>query len=117
MLIQTQGFGYASLEPLTPVTPHTLFYTGSTTKSFTAAGLSLLIDNSSDYSNIQWETPISHLLRNDFVLSDDWATAVSPGNVSCTGTGGLILIVSAHYNRRCVVSPYRLPSSRSRHRE
>lgn len=78
MLIELQGFGYASLETRTPVEPHTLFYTGSTTKSFVAAGLSLLIDNASDYSNIQWTTPISHLLRDDFVLSDDWATAVSP---------------------------------------
>lgn len=77
MLIQTQGFGYATLEPPTTVTPHTLFFAGSTTKSFTAAGLSLLIDNSSDYSGIQWETPISQLLREDFVLSDDWATTVS----------------------------------------
>lgn len=82
-----QGFGYSSLEQLTPVTPHTLFYTCSTTKSFTAAGLSLLIDNSSDYSNIQWETPISHLLRDDFVLSDDWATAVSPDTVPSARSG------------------------------
>lgn len=59
-----------------PVTPHTLFWTGSTTKSFTAAGLSLLIDNSSEYSGVRWETPISQLLREDFVLSDDWATEV-----------------------------------------
>lgn len=57
------------------MTPHTLFYTGSTTKSFTAAALSLLIDNSSSYSDITWTTPISRLLREDFVLSDEWATA------------------------------------------
>ncbi|KAK7746444.1 hypothetical protein SLS53_002403 [Cytospora paraplurivora] len=73
-LLSTLGFGYASF-PSEPVTPHTLFVAGSTTKSFTAAGLSLLIDNSSDYSSIQWTTPISQLLREDFVLSDDWATA------------------------------------------
>lgn len=59
------------------VTPHTLFFTGSTTKSFTAAGLSLLVDNSSDYAGVQWDTPISRLLPEDFVLSSDWATAVS----------------------------------------
>lgn len=58
-----------------PVTPHTLFYAGSTTKSFVAAALSLLIDNSSQYANLAWTTPISQLLRDDFVLSDDWATA------------------------------------------
>lgn len=68
-----QGFGYAIL-PDTPVTPHTLFYTGSTTKSMTAAAISLLIDNSSSYSDIAWTTPISRLLREDFVLSDEWAT-------------------------------------------
>ncbi|KAK8075543.1 hypothetical protein PG997_010206 [Apiospora hydei] len=75
-----KGFGFASL-PSTPVTPHTLFYTGSTTKSFTAAALSLLIDNSSSSNSdtgttkLTWTTPISQLLRDDFVLSDDWATA------------------------------------------
>ncbi|KAK8016634.1 beta-lactamase/transpeptidase-like protein [Apiospora rasikravindrae] len=75
-----KGFGYASL-PSIPVTPHTLFYTGSTTKSFTAAALSLLIDNSSTADSdtgttkLSWTTPISQLLREDFVLRDDWATA------------------------------------------
>lgn len=73
-LISTQGFGYATL-PSTPVTPHTLFWAGSTTKSFTAAALSLLIDNASDYNSVGWATPMSQLLREDFVLSDDWATA------------------------------------------
>lgn len=53
------------------MTPHTLFWAGSTTKSFVAAALSLLVDNSS----VGWATPMSQLLRDDFVLSDDWATA------------------------------------------
>ncbi|KAK1622174.1 beta-lactamase/transpeptidase-like protein, partial [Colletotrichum phormii] len=73
-----KGYGYAVLNT-TPVTPHTLYYTGSTTKSFTAAGLSLLIDNasatSSVYPGLNWKTPVSDILRDDFVLSDDWATA------------------------------------------
>ncbi|KAH8651309.1 beta-lactamase/transpeptidase-like protein [Xylariales sp. PMI_506] len=69
----TQGYGYASL-PSTPVTPHTLFYTGSTTKSFTAAAISLLIDNSSEYQSIKWTTPVSQLLPGEFVLGDEWAT-------------------------------------------
>lgn len=72
--ISTQGFGYASF-PSTPVTPHTLFWAGSTTKSHTAAALSLLVDNASDYASVGWATPMSQLLRDDFVLSDDWATA------------------------------------------
>ncbi|KZL77886.1 penicillin-binding, partial [Colletotrichum tofieldiae] len=73
-----KGYGYAALNS-TLMTPHTLFYTGSTTKSFTAAGLSLLIDNatanSSVYSGLTWKTPVSSILRDDFVLSDEWATA------------------------------------------
>ncbi|KAK6077042.1 Protein flp [Seiridium cupressi] len=68
-----KGFGNASL-PATPVTPDTLFFTGSTTKSFTAAAVSLLIDNTSDYSSIQWTTPISSLMPEEFVLSDEWAS-------------------------------------------
>ncbi|KAF4871654.1 Protein flp [Colletotrichum siamense] len=65
-----KGYGYAVLNS-TPATPHTLFYTGSTTKSFTAAGLSLLVDNS---TSLTWTTPVSSVL-DDFVLSDAWATA------------------------------------------
>lgn len=57
------------------MTPHTLFWAGSTTKSHTAAALSLLVDNASDYSSVGWTTPMSQLLREDFVLSDTWATA------------------------------------------
>nr|XP_036579334.1 penicillin-binding protein [Colletotrichum truncatum]KAF6786881.1 penicillin-binding protein [Colletotrichum truncatum] len=69
-----KGYGYAILNS-TPVTPHTLFYTGSTTKSFTAAGLSLLVDNATASPKLTWQTPVSSILRDDFVLSDEWATA------------------------------------------
>jgi CubicO group peptidase (beta-lactamase class C family) len=56
------------------VKPDTLFYAGSTTKSFTAAALSLLISKSSEYRDVDWTTPISSIIPEDFVLSDDWAT-------------------------------------------
>ncbi|KAF6824029.1 penicillin-binding protein [Colletotrichum musicola] len=72
-----KGYGYATFNS-TPATPHTLYYTGSTTKSFTAAGISLLIDNATSYGGLLdrgWQTPVSSILREDFVLSDDWATA------------------------------------------
>ncbi|KAI0129484.1 beta-lactamase/transpeptidase-like protein [Xylariales sp. AK1849] len=66
------GYGNATL-PSTPVTPSTLFYGGSTTKAFTAALLSLLID-SGTYSSLsrKWRTPISSLIREDFVLSPSY---------------------------------------------
>ncbi|KAH8892869.1 beta-lactamase/transpeptidase-like protein [Thozetella sp. PMI_491] len=55
------------------MTPETLFYCGSTTKSFTAAAMSLLVDDEA-FPQVQWTTPMSRLLPDDFVLSDDWAT-------------------------------------------
>ncbi|KAJ6037036.1 penicillin-binding protein [Penicillium herquei] len=62
-----EGYGLASL-PSTPVTPSTLFYGGSTTKAFTAAMLAKLMEDPA--TKIRWDTPISQLLPEDFVLSD-----------------------------------------------
>lgn len=70
-----QGYGIATL-PDEKVTPSTLFYTGSTTKSFTAAAVSLLIDDTANASHpLTWQTPLSSLIREDFVLPDEWATS------------------------------------------
>ncbi|CAK7236215.1 hypothetical protein SBRCBS47491_009561 [Sporothrix bragantina] len=69
-----EGYGIAAL-PDVPVRPSTLFYTGSTTKSFTAAAASLLVDDNDKYPNVRWTTPMSELIRDDFVLPDDYATA------------------------------------------
>lgn len=69
----TAGYGLAA--PDTPVTPSTLFYTGSTTKSFTAAAASLLVDDNDTYPQVQWTTAMSQLMRDDFVLSNEYATA------------------------------------------
>ncbi|KAI4205943.1 MAG: hypothetical protein LQ350_000128 [Teloschistes chrysophthalmus] len=69
------GYGIASF-PSTNVTPSTLFYTGSTTKAFTAAVLAMLIEDSvNDTKPLTWRTPISSLIRDDFVLPDEYATA------------------------------------------
>jgi CubicO group peptidase (beta-lactamase class C family) len=56
------------------MTPKTLCYTASTTKSFTAAAFSLLVDDPAHYPGLDYTTPISSILPEDFVLSDDWAT-------------------------------------------
>ncbi len=76
-----QGFGLAAL-PDTPVTPHTLFYTASTTKAFVAAALALMVD-SGNYSvaprddrqrapePLAWTTPLADMLPDDFVLAGD----------------------------------------------
>lgn len=60
--------------PSKPVTPSTLFYTGSTTKAFTAALVSLLVDDNEHFPQVQWDTPISQVIRDDFVLADEYAT-------------------------------------------
>ena len=69
-----QGFGLATL-PDTPATPETLYYTGSTTKAYTAATLAHLID-SKIYPELAlgWSTPFSSIIRDDFVLQDEWST-------------------------------------------
>ncbi|KAJ5195402.1 uncharacterized protein N7498_008840 [Penicillium cinerascens] len=69
----SEGYGIAAL-PDVPVRPSTMFYAGSTTKSFTAAAASLLVDDDERYSHIKWTTPLSQLIRDDFVLQDEYAT-------------------------------------------
>ncbi|KAF2757736.1 beta-lactamase/transpeptidase-like protein [Pseudovirgaria hyperparasitica] len=69
-----KGYGI-SRTPNTAATAETLYFGGSTTKSFTAASLLMLMErsaNSSDPINLQ--TPISSLIREEFVLPDDYAT-------------------------------------------
>ncbi|KAI8681328.1 Beta-lactamase domain-containing protein [Fusarium keratoplasticum] len=70
----TAGYGTATL-PDTPATPETLWYAGSTTKAFTGAVIAQLI-YSKKYPALEkgWQTTISSILRDDFVLQDEWAT-------------------------------------------
>jgi len=44
------------------------------TKAFTAAAVSFLVDDNEKYPNIQWTTPVSDIIRDDFVLSDPMYT-------------------------------------------
>ena len=68
----SRGYGLAVL-PDTKATPDTLYYTGSTTKSFTAAAIMMLIADSTNTSNpLKLETRISSLI--DFVVPDDYVT-------------------------------------------
>jgi len=60
--------------PDTPVTSETIFFAASTTKAFTAAALSLLVVDNERYPQVQWTTPVCQLIRDDFVLQDEWAT-------------------------------------------
>jgi CubicO group peptidase (beta-lactamase class C family) len=57
------------------MTTDSLFSTCSTTKAFTAAAVSLAIDESK-YTDapLSWDTPIASILRDDFVLENDYST-------------------------------------------
>ncbi|PWY72783.1 penicillin-binding protein [Aspergillus eucalypticola CBS 122712] len=67
------GYGIAAF-PAEPVTPSTLFYAGSTTKAFTAALMATIVEDNDTYPQVHWDTPISQLIRDDFVLHDEHAT-------------------------------------------
>lgn len=69
-----QGYGYATL-PDTKATPETLYFAGSTSKAFAAGTLAHMID-SKNYTSLAsgWTTPISAIIRDDFVMQGSWAT-------------------------------------------
>ncbi|KKY18313.1 putative penicillin-binding [Diplodia seriata] len=77
------GYGKAIL-PDVDATPDTLYYVGSTTKSFTAAAILILIEESQHQSgttssanlppDLSLTTPVSSLIRADFVLPSTYTT-------------------------------------------
>lgn len=72
--IHYQAYGFAEL-PDNLMSIDTLFPAASTTKAFTAAATSITIQDSKETSSpIEWDTPISSIIPEDFVLSDDYAT-------------------------------------------
>lgn len=72
--IISKGYGHARFSPNEAVKPSTLFHCASMTKAFTAAAVSLLVDDNEKYPSIQWTTPVSEILPEDFVLIDAYAT-------------------------------------------
>ncbi|KAE9363902.1 putative penicillin-binding protein [Stipitochalara longipes BDJ] len=71
----SKGYGVSDILTSQLMTEHTLFFTGSTTKAFTAAAISLLVDDSINFPKIHWDTLVHTILPTDFVLSDSWATS------------------------------------------
>ncbi|KAF2161672.1 hypothetical protein M409DRAFT_37517 [Zasmidium cellare ATCC 36951] len=72
--IASKGFGNASLNNMVPVTADTLFDIASTSKSLTAASVALLIANNDAYPQVQWNSTMSSLLPEDFILSGNGYT-------------------------------------------
>ncbi|KAF2101798.1 beta-lactamase/transpeptidase-like protein [Rhizodiscina lignyota] len=73
-----KGYGYSDIADKVPVTPSTLFFAGSTTKSFTASMAAHLVEDE-QFPEVSWKTPLAKLIRDDFVLDQgspngQWAT-------------------------------------------
>ncbi|KAI1814337.1 beta-lactamase family protein [Poronia punctata] len=66
--VATAGYGSACLETTTPCTGSTLFDIASSAKSLTAAAVGMLVEDNERYPEIQYETPMSSLLPDDFVM-------------------------------------------------
>jgi len=57
-VILTHGFGFASVEKETPVTPETIFAIGSSTKAFTSTLVGMLVDE----GKMDWDDPVTKYL-------------------------------------------------------
>lgn len=66
--VASLAFGKASMDPEVPFTTDTLFDMASCSKSLTAASVALLLSDEEQFPNLQYETPVSKLLPEDFVL-------------------------------------------------
>jgi CubicO group peptidase (beta-lactamase class C family) len=93
--------------PDTPVDASTLFMVGSTTKAFTAAAMSFLVDDNDHYPDIQWDTPVSKIIRDDFVLEEDYFTTHVTIEDTLTHRAGMPrhdMSYGGHYNGHYVTS-------------
>ena len=68
-VVLARGFGYRDADKESPVTQHTRFPIGSTTKAFTAAAVGTLVDD----GVLEWDRPVREYLPG-FQLNDPVAT-------------------------------------------
>lgn len=66
----SKGFGLATLDPPIKCTADILFDIASASKSLTAASVGLLVDDEF-YDHVQWDSKMSDLLPEDFVMAED----------------------------------------------
>ena len=82
-VILKKGYGFRNVEEELPVTPETVFPLASITKSFTAMGVALLVDE----GKLAWDTPVRDYLPW-FRLEDDYVTAnLSVRDLLCHRSG------------------------------
>ena len=76
--------------------------------------MSLLVDDNEKLPDVQWTTPISSLIRDDFVLSDPWATehiTVEDALSHRTGYSGHTMGINNSNPRECTRRLRHLPMS------
>jgi CubicO group peptidase (beta-lactamase class C family) len=64
-IVKEKGYGYASLEHMVPVTPETVFQSGSMGKQFTATAVMLLVED----GKIQLDDPVGEYIEG---APDTW---------------------------------------------
>ncbi|KAF5547047.1 hypothetical protein FPHYL_10339 [Fusarium phyllophilum] len=67
--VKSTGYGFASVKSQEPCTADTLFDIASSSKSLTAAAIALLVEDA-DFPEVRYDSIMSELLPDDFVMSD-----------------------------------------------
>jgi CubicO group peptidase (beta-lactamase class C family) len=83
-IIYSRGFGLRDVAKDLPVTPHSIFAIGSTTKTFTTAALALLADE----GKFDWDRPVREYLPT-FKLWDNFTTERMTGKDLTSHRSGL----------------------------
>lgn len=73
--IHSKAFGHACIDPQRPCTPDTLFDIASCSKALTAIAVAVLVE-SDGFPRVKWDTVLSELFPNDFLLSTPEANKV-----------------------------------------
>ncbi|KAF5246169.1 hypothetical protein FANTH_6936 [Fusarium anthophilum] len=71
--VKSAGYGLASVKSQEPCTADTLFDIASSSKSLTAAAIALLVKDN-NFPEVQYDSIVSELLPEDFVMSDELHT-------------------------------------------
>ncbi|KAF2157794.1 beta-lactamase/transpeptidase-like protein [Myriangium duriaei CBS 260.36] len=72
--IASKAYGQVSIDPPVHCTTNTLFDVASISKPITALAIAILKEDERNPRSFEWDTPVSSLLPDDFVLSDPEAT-------------------------------------------
>ncbi|TAQ83561.1 hypothetical protein B7494_g8115 [Chlorociboria aeruginascens] len=67
--IFAKGYGISKF-PSVKIAPDTLFNAASMSKAFTAAAISLLVDDNDAFPDVKWDAKVESLLGGDFELAD-----------------------------------------------